>query len=40
MNEENDKSWGWWMLVPVVVLGVLVYQIAVAAMTSVFDENE
>jgi hypothetical protein len=40
MNEENDKFWGWWMLVPVVALGLLAYQISVAAMTSVFDEDE
>jgi len=40
MKEEDDKSWGWWLLVPVVVLGFLVYQIAVAAMKSVFDEDE
>ena len=36
----NDRGLGWWMVLPVVVLGMLVYQIAHAAMTSVFDEGE
>ncbi len=40
MKEESDNSWGCWLLVPVVALGLLVYQVADAAMTSIFDEDE
>jgi hypothetical protein len=35
---KAENGWGWWIL-PVVALGLIVYQIADAAMTSVFDEE-
>jgi hypothetical protein len=40
MKEESDNSWRWWMLLPVVALGLLAHQVAVAATTSIFDEEE
>jgi len=40
MNEENERSWGWWLLIPVLVLGFIVVQIAKAAMTSIFDKDK
>ena len=36
----TDRGLVWWMVVPVVAVGLLVYQVAEAAMTSVFDEDE
>ena len=38
-SETDDRGWGW-MIIPVVALGLIVYQIGTAAMTSVFDEEE
>jgi hypothetical protein len=38
--ETEDQSLGFWMLLPVVALGLLVYHIADAAMTSVFEESK
>jgi hypothetical protein len=38
--KTEDRVRGWWMLLPVVAVGVLIYQIGTGAMTSVFDENE
>ena len=40
MKDENERFWGWWILVLVVALGLLAYQIAESAMISVFDETE
>ena len=40
VTAEDDQGWDWWMVVPVIVLGLLIYQIVDAAMTSVFDEDE
>jgi hypothetical protein len=37
---ETGNGWGWWMILPFVVLGLIVFQIADAAMTSVFDEED
>ena len=39
-SKTEDRGLGWWMLLPVVAMGILVYEIADAAMTSVFDEDE
>ena len=36
---KAENGWGWWMILPVVALGLIVFQIADAAMTSVFDED-
>lgn len=38
-SETEDRGWGW-MIIPVVALGLIVYQIGTASMTSVFDEEE
>jgi len=38
--KTEDRGWGWWTILPVVALGIIVFQIADAAMTSVFDEEE
>ena len=38
--KEEDRGLGWWMILPVLALGLLVYQIAEASMKSVFDEDE
>ena len=43
-DDEDDEAktedgWGWWMVLPIVA-GLIVYQIADAAMTSVFDEDD
>jgi hypothetical protein len=38
-SETEDTGWGWW-IIPVVALGLIVYQIGTAAMTSVFDEED
>jgi hypothetical protein len=40
VKEVDDRGWGWWMVLPVVALSLIVYQISSAAMTSVFDEKE
>ena len=39
-EEEKERSDGWWILVPMAVLGLLAYQIYDAAMSSVFDEGD
>jgi hypothetical protein len=38
MNE--NRSWAWWLFLPVLVLGYLVVVIAKASMVSIFDEDE
>lgn len=38
--KTEDRGFGWWMILPVMAFGLIVYQIADAAMTSVFDEEE
>ena len=38
--KTEDRGFGWWMILPVVALGLLVYQIADESMNSVFDEDE
>jgi len=38
--KTEDRGLGWWMLLPVMAVGLLVYQIADASMESVFDEDE
>ena len=40
LKAEDDRGWGWWMILPVVALGLLAYQVSEAAMTSIFDEDE
>jgi len=37
MNEE--KSWAWLLLLPVIALGYLIYAVAKASMVSIFDEK-
>jgi len=37
---KTEDGWGWWMVLLVVALGLIVFQIADAAMTSVFDEED
>jgi hypothetical protein len=37
MNE--NRSWVWWLLLPLLVLGYWVVVIAKASMTSIFDED-
>lgn len=37
---KTEDRWCWWMVLPVVALGLIVYQIGTGAMTSVFDESE
>jgi len=37
---KSEDGWGWWMVLPVVALGLLVYQIVDAANSSVFDEED
>jgi hypothetical protein len=38
MNE--NRSWAWWLFLPVLALGYLVVVIAKASMVSIFDEDE
>jgi len=35
----NDRSWAWWLLLPVIALGYLIVLIAKASMSSIFDEK-
>jgi hypothetical protein len=35
----NDRSWAWWLLLPVIALGYLIVVVAKASMTSIFDED-
>ncbi len=37
--KTKDRSLDWWMLLPVVALGLLAYQVSEAAMTSIFEEE-
>jgi len=39
-SKTEDRGFGWWMVLPVVALGLLAYQFSEAAMTSIFDEDE
>ncbi len=36
---NDDRSWAWWLLLPVLGLAALVVLIAKAAMVSIFDEE-
>jgi hypothetical protein len=35
----NDRSWAWWLLLPVIALGYLIVVVAKASMSSIFDED-
>jgi hypothetical protein len=35
---NDDRSWAWWLLLPVLALGYLVIAVAKASMTSIFDD--
>jgi len=37
MNE--NRSWAWWLFLPVLVLGYLCYAVAKASMVSIFDDD-
>ena len=37
---KTENGWGWWIVLPVVALGLIAYQLAEASMTSIFDEDE
>jgi hypothetical protein len=36
---NNDRSWAWWLLLPVLALAYLVVLIAKASMVSIFDDD-
>ena len=36
---NDDRSWMWWLLLPVLALGYLLFAIAKASMVSIFDED-
>jgi hypothetical protein len=36
---NDDRSWAWWLLLPVIALGYLLVTIAKASMVSIFDED-
>jgi len=40
MNDEHERFWGWWLILPIVVLCYLVVLIAKASMTSIFDDDD
>jgi hypothetical protein len=35
----EDRSWAWWLFLPVVVVGDLLVLVVKASMSSVFDED-
>lgn len=37
---KAENGWDWWMVLSVVALGVIIWQISDAAMTSIFDEED
>lgn len=39
-EEEKERTEGWEILVPIVVLGILAHQIYDASMSSIFDEGD